>query len=122
MSAFWIRFMKEHRTLLLESAFLPEEPQNMYPLITASNGAEALSCVYARDRVVTLPEGVRHFYLANATRCSHTMLRTTADKNAHIVVRNCKGEITSEFDQCLSQTVLCIHTPVAGLVEITVEE
>ena len=76
----------------------------------------------ARDRVVTLPEGVRHFYLANATRCGYTMLRTTADKKAHIVVRNCKGEITAELDQCLSQTVLCINTPVAGLVEITVEE
>ena len=90
----------------------------MYPVITARDGDEAVSCVYARDRVVTLPAGVHHFYLANATRCDYVMLRATTDTTAHVVVRNCLGEIVAEFDQCMGQAVLCIDTPVAGLVEI----
>lgn len=76
MSAFWIDFMKQHRKLLLESEFIPEEPQSMYPLITVRDGAEGLSCVYARDRIVTIPQGVTHFYIANATRCEMVWIRS----------------------------------------------
>ena len=122
MSAFWIGFMKEHRKLLQESRFIPEEPQNMYPLITVIDGNEALSSVSVRDRVVTIPEGVKHFYLANATRCDYTMLRAMTDTTAHVVVRDCMGEIVAEFDRRIDQGVICIDTPVAGLVEFTVEQ
>ena len=122
MSAFWIGFMKEHRKLLQESTFIPEEPQNMYPLITVIDGAEALSSVSVRDRVVTIPKGVHHFYLANATRCDYVMLRSAQDVNVHLVVRNCMGEITMETDRRLDAGVSCIDAPVAGLVEITVKK
>jgi alpha-galactosidase len=121
MSAFWIGFMKEHRKLLLESEFIPEEPQNMYPLITARNSTEALSCVYARDRVVTIPNGVRHFYIANATRCDYVLLRSHTEQNARVTVRNCMGEIVSSHLLPLCQGITCIETPTAGLVECVIE-
>ena len=121
MSAFWINFMKDHRKLLQESAFVPEEPQNMYPLITVYDDHEALSCVYARDRIVPLPAGVGHFYVANATRCNYVLLRATAEVSAHISVRNCMGEVVASFDKRLDRGIASIDTPVAGLVEFTIE-
>ena len=113
--------MKEHRKLLLESKFIPEEPQNMYPLITVQDGSEALSCVYARDRVVTIPNGARHFYITNATRCDYVLLRSHTEQNAHVTVRNCMGEIVSSHLLPLCQGITCIETPMAGLLECVIE-
>ena len=121
MSAFWIGFMKEHRKLLLESKFIPEEPQNMYPLITVQHDTEALSCVYARDRVVTIPEGVRHFYVANATRCDYVLLRSHVKRNMRITVRNCMGERLSQRNLHAEQGINCIDVPVAGILECKIE-
>ena len=121
MSAFWIGFMKAHRRLLLESKFIPEEPQNMYPLITVQDGTEALSCVYARDRVVTIPDGVRHFYVANATRCDYVLLRSHVKRDMRITVRNCMGERLSQRNLHAEQGINCIDVPVAGLLECVME-
>ena len=122
MSEFWIDFMKRHQKLLLESQFIPEEPQNMYPLITVRDNNEALSCVYARDRVVTIPNGINHFYIANATRCAYVMLRGIENTDVHIVQRNCMGDIVSESDLRFDREVICIDATVAGLIECVIKE
>lgn len=120
MSAFWIDFMKKHRTLLQESEFIPYEPQNLYPVITARRGSEELTAVYVRDRILTVSEGAKHFYLANATRCGTVWLRSPAAITARVTVRDCTGEVISEQTVSFDNHVTELHVPCAGLAECTV--
>lgn len=121
MSRFWIDFMKKNQKLLQESEFIPYEPQNLYPVITVRNGSEELTGVYARDRILTISDGAKHFYFANATRNGEVWVKSNTPINARVVVRNCMGDIISKEKAFFGPAVISIKVPTAGLIECFAE-
>ena len=118
MSRFWISFMKEHIDLLQTGAFIPTEPQSLYPVITAKNERDVLTAVYVRNKIAEFVPCPGSFYLVNATPQPAICLKTENDVVRNLRVYNCMGDIVSEKQITLQKGLHMLEIPLSGMAEL----
>lgn len=119
MSRFWLDFAQNHIDTLQKGAFIPREPQYLYPVIEAHGESEAIVGVYARSKIVELP-AKDSVYLINATKDAHLVLDLSAPLDARAVVWNTLGEIVREEALQLGAGLHRIEVPRSGMMRIDI--
>ena len=119
MSRFWLDFAQKHVDTLQKGAFIPHEPHYLYPVIEARGADEAIVGVYARNKVVQMPEKEK-VYLINATKDAHLVVELAAPLDAKAVVWNTMGEIVREEELHLGVGIHKIAVPCSGMIGINI--
>jgi alpha-galactosidase len=79
MIAFWTRYWKANRDVLLRGRFVPSLPGSVYPMLLAHRDGKAIAAAYA-DAVVVLPPGpFEAIDLVNAKASGSVVLVVTDD-------------------------------------------
>lgn len=118
MVKFWLGFAREHRRVLQESEFLPQEPQFLYPVIIARDEKTEITGVYAGNKIVS-PSLDRHCCLINATREARLFLSLPEAAEVQLTVRDCMGALLREERKTLAKGITELEVPRSGLLELT---
>ncbi len=119
MVTYWLKFAKDNRKLLLESEFIPYEPNYLYPVIKACDDKEEILGVYADNKVVHPELDKSRTRIINATKKAVLYLSVDRECAVKLVATDCRGNITSEENVTLHKGVTEIAVPRSGLLEIT---
>lgn len=119
MLAFWLRFAKENRKVLLESEFIPYEPHFLYPVIKAQDEDTAIIGVYAGHKLVDIDAGRAHIKLINATKENRLCLNLSEACTAEMTIRDTTGRLVRRETVALGAGLAMIDVPRSGLAEMT---
>lgn len=119
MVTFWLDFAKENRKLLLESDFIPYEPNYLYPVIKACNELEEVIGVYAVNKVIYPNLNKDRIRIINATKKRELYLSVDKDYSVNAVTIDCMGKVVSKENIMLKRGIVEISVPRSGLLEIT---
>lgn len=119
MVTFWLDFAKENRKLLLESDFIPYEPNYLYPVIKACNDLEEVIGVYAVNKVIHPNLNKDRIRIINATKKRELYLSVDKDYSVNTVTIDCMGKVVSKENIMLKKGIVEILVPRSGLLEIT---
>lgn len=116
--AYWLEFMREHRSVLLDAPLEVEAPHNLYPLVKAEKDNQAIIALYDGGRLIDLPES-GDIILLNATHDARMALLDAHKRTFRMETRDCLGRIVGESSIDLSALSL-ISVPPCGSVHLTV--
>ncbi|BBI31507.1 glycoside hydrolase family 36 protein [Cohnella abietis] len=118
MLAFWLRFWKEHRDVLLEGRLEPEHPEMLFPLVKASKEKQTLIAFYTRS-IVSLEQDDISYTIVNGTLYESMVIDVRAELGERTLrIQNCMGVIVSESKRQLGKGLHEIAVPPAGLFSI----
>lgn len=118
MTKFWLDFARENERVLLHSAFIPMEPQFMYPVIKAQDESTAIIGVYALNKIVDI-DGIRQqVKLINATKADKLYLHFGSTYEAHMIIRNTMGNVVRTENVTFQPGIAAVSVPCSGLVEL----
>lgn len=112
MSKFWLSFMKEHKSLLLDVPVASYEPHMQYTWAKTVKDDECAIAVYSTDKCVK-PDDVKTIYIANGTCADRVVVDITGEYNVRVY--NCMGVIVCDEVRKL-ENISSINTPTGGLV------
>ncbi|MGG1516454.1 glycoside hydrolase family 36 protein [Paenibacillus oryzisoli] len=120
MTAFWLAFWNEHRSVLLDGRLEPHNPELLYPLVLASSMDKVIAAVYYRT-VVTfdrdLPETI---ILVNGTRNDGVILELDRDGGSWTLeIKDCMGNVVEQSLYHMKQGVHSLPVPPAGIATLT---
>ena len=118
MTRFWLDFARKNEDALLHGAFIPQEPQFMYPVIRAQNAQTAIIGIYANDKIVDVDAACPHLKLINATPKEAIYLRFSAPCNGYLTVRNAMGDTVRTECMTFQMGVTAVSVPRSGLAEL----
>ncbi|MFC1659995.1 glycoside hydrolase family 36 protein [Gemmatimonadota bacterium] len=119
MVAFWTRYWKQNRGILMRGAFIPSSPGHVYPVLMAHRDGRAIAGVYS-DAVVRLPEGVFEAVdLVNAKGTESLVLELPRPLgDVEVVVFDTRGREVGRYARTLEAGAHAFRAPPSGLVEI----
>ena len=117
MVCFWIRFMKEHLSLLQKAPIHALYPQMLYPLVWTAEGGEAVYALYAAGLAIQPEEGLSRILIVNANHGGEILLRLREPGTFRVTVQDCRGRLVSSEDREL-QGLCAIGVPAGGLVTL----
>ena len=115
MSVFWLNFLKEHKSLLLEGRLEAYEPHLLYTWAKATLGNKCAVGVYAIDKCVQ-PDTVDTIYIANG--CSGNRILAELSGTYRVRVLDCLGHEISCTQQVF-EGITPIPVPSGGLAILT---
>lgn len=118
MIRFWTRFIREKKDVLQEGRLMPAEPQNLYPVITAAKGEEAVTAVYSANRRIFLQKEYSRHTLINGVKQNTLILDVEKEGGYHIRCKDCMGNVLYEEDKWLERGLVEMPVTPSGLIEI----
>lgn len=115
MSVFWLRFLKEHKALLLEGRLEAYEPHLLYTWAKSTLGSECAVGVYAIDKCVR-PDDVDTVYIANG--CAGERVLVEMEGEYSIRIFDCRGREVSCRTQAFDG-IATLPIPSGGLAVLT---
>jgi alpha-galactosidase len=115
MSVFWLRFLKEHKALLLEGRLEAYEPHLLYTWAKSTLGSECAVGVYAIDKCVR-PDDVDTVYIANG--CAGERVLVEMEGEYSIRIFDCRGREVSCRTQAFDG-IAALPIPSGGLAVLT---
>jgi alpha-galactosidase len=119
MAAFWIKYWKENKDVLMDGVFIPHNPAALYPLITAHDGDKIIAAVY-NDIVFRVEQkGLNAVDIVNARGGTEVIAQWMHDFGpARVIVYDCLGHIQDEYDMDINKGLRKFAVPPSGLVSI----
>ncbi len=115
----WIKFMKTHRDLLLHSNLIPEEPQHLYPIVTAENESQAVIAAYAAGRVLTVKDEWKQVFILNGVEVEYLYFRVEVPGRYSLRTVDCHGDAEMlEYRVFRAGELAEYAVPIGGLLEI----
>ncbi len=118
MAAFWLGFAIENRRLLLESQFIPLEPNYLYPVIQAQDEREAIIGVYATNKIIDINTVLERIQIINATKAAHVYLRFSECAQVFITSYDVLGREVLSESKYTDAGILKLCVPCSGLLVI----
>ena len=115
MTAFWMKFMREHRNLLQVSQIRPMEPENLYPEISVWDGKDTVIAHYSKGRVVNLTEEHETLYYVHAVKEDDVVIRNCDGRAYRYQILNCMGEEV-ERGEIAASAMRAAGKPTAGML------
>jgi alpha-galactosidase len=119
MVAFWTRYWKENRDVLMRGVFIPSTPGNVYPVLMAHKEGKVVAALYA-DAVAILPdEGFEAIDLVNAKASEGVVMdlpRNLGDME--FVVSDTRGRELDRGTRNLTPGVHRFSVPPSGLIRL----
>lgn len=114
MLAYHLRFMSEHREVLLHSMFQPLYPEQNYPLIWAHGVVESIGVLYGCGQVVELPVCAPRCQVFNATGLEMLYVSSGTLRQGRVV--DCLGNDVGEVS--LDAGLARVNVPLSGSLVI----
>lgn len=121
MIVFWTKFLTEKEEILQEGNLYPMEPQNLYPVVTAARGNEAITAVYGAGRKVVLAKEYSRHTFVNGVKDKELLVEVEKAGQYHVLERDCMGEIRREEMLELSKGIHALSITPSGMLEINGE-
>ena len=115
MSVFWLNFLKEHKTLLLEGKLEAFEPHLVYTWAKSTYGNECAVGVYAIDKCVK-PDAVDTIYIANGCAGERVLAELTGTYRVRVL--DCRGREVSRCQQTFNG-ITALSVPSGGLAVLS---
>lgn len=115
MTAFWLKFARENQAVLQLSTLIPYEPQYLYPVITACDAQEEITCVYADNKVIEPNLNMRRSQLINASWQPRLALRLRREASARVSTYDCMGQLVGVEERAFIAGIHEIAVPRSGL-------
>lgn len=109
MLKFWIKFWKEHKETLLHGSFLPENPENSYPIVKALGNGENIIAVYEPGKSIDIPAEAETYLINGSHSCKITV---ELEKNAEVTFYNVYGE--KNKTEMISSGLSSLKIPQSG--------
>lgn len=111
---FWLDFFREQRGVLLDGRFMPEQPENLYPVVRAERDGRSVIAVYAGRQLIALDDGTREAYLLNASNDALLAVQSGTAFTARLF--SCTGEPAGT--QELPAGCCALRVPVGGMARL----
>ncbi|MGB8452876.1 MAG: hypothetical protein WCD89_11170 [Anaerocolumna sp.] len=118
MIRFWTTFAKENSEILQHGKLMPQEPQNLYPVITAQKDGAAVTAVYSSNRVVPVSGKNHKTILINGVKQLEIIIRTEKEAVFHLKQRDCRGRVIYEKTERLESGFHNLDITESGLLEL----
>lgn len=120
MLGFWLSFWRSNRDVILDGNFLPENPDQNYPLISAINADKQLIAVYASQKIVAIKGKMRkNVVIVNANHGNRIVLQLEEAAGIKTIeVLDCKGKLVNTQKKELGKGLQLIEVPASGLIKI----
>lgn len=113
---YWTEFMNAHTDLLQCAPIYAEDPQLLYPVVSAQKDGRAAIACYASNRVLNLPDA-DEILLFNATCCDHLVVCDDRVRTWTLTVRNCCGDVV-RTEVIHPDGFAKLSIPVSGMAEL----
>lgn len=120
MVRFWLDFAVRYRHVLLESEFIPMEPQFMYPVIRAQDTHTSITAVYGLNKIVRLDASHASVKLINASHAPKLFIQLDEPMRAQVKISNTCVEVISEQRLVLQPDIVALDIPCSGLAELEI--
>ena len=117
MLAFYLKFWRDHRDVLLDGALRPLHPESNYPVVIAETAAKRVIAVY-EDAVAPLGKPLPEMHIVNATRNARVAVETTEPFAGKVTIFDCTGKKLSRRSITWSAGIRALPIPPAGLATI----
>jgi alpha-galactosidase len=120
MLAFYLKFWREQRDVLLDGAFMPEDPGALYPVVQASTKTKHLAACY-NGRLIDLKGNMpEEIFVINGTFHEELVINFAEDPGARTLqIWDCEGELLQELEMDLYAEPYMIAVPPAGVLKLT---
>ncbi|MFF2018266.1 glycoside hydrolase family 36 protein [Paenibacillus sp. NPDC058177] len=116
MLRFWLAFSRDHGDVLLRGELSPQQPELLYPLVTARKDDTQIIAIYA-DVIVPVEQDFTQLFIVNGTYSERVVIRSTLSPARYeIQVKDCCGQIISSEIAEMGRGLLEVAVPKAGLV------
>lgn len=115
MLQFWLTFMKEKHSLLLDSQIQPKEPENLYPEVCAEYDAEKIVVHYSMGRLVDLTDAPERLYYVHAAKSEELCFRCSTSDTFLYEVKNCRGQLLGQ-GKISGVSAFFLSVPTSGMV------
>ncbi len=120
MLRFWLGFWREHRAILMDGMLDAAHPEALYPIITASDDATAITVVYQDIVARPVEQMLKQWIVVNATPNERVVVELgTAYGRCRVEVQDCSGTLVRSASINFGKGLHHIDVPSAGLVTIT---
>lgn len=118
MLRFWLTFSREQGDVLLRGKLIPQQPELLYPLVTARKDDRQVIAIYT-DVVVPVDQDFSQLFIVNGTYSERVILRNTLSPARYALeVKDCCGRTVSNQRRELNQGLLEVAVPKAGLISL----
>ena len=115
MLSFWLSFARGNQKILQQSGFVPAEPQNLYPIITAGSKEEEIIGVYADNKVLHPDWRKKKIQLINATWQPKLIIYAQENTVLTLNTYDCMGQAVYNGEYTVSAGLHEIGVPRSGL-------
>ena len=119
MLKFYLNFWREHRDVLLDGEFLPEEPGMLYPVVQAKNREKLVAACYS-GRFVDIRGSVPDTVLVvNGTMNEELLINFQEDPGAcTVTIWDCEGTELQSMEVDFYAEPYMIAVPPAGVLQL----
>jgi alpha-galactosidase len=119
MLRFWLAFSREHGDVLLRGELTPQQPELLYPLVTARKDDTQIIAIYA-DVIVPVEQDFTQLFIVNGTYSQQVVIRSSVSLASYEVqIKDCRGQLISTQTIEMGKGLLEVEVPRAGLVSFT---
>jgi len=120
MLNFYLNFWRQHRDVLLDGKFMPEDPGALYPVVQAENRAKRIAVCYSGRFVDLAGDCPETLLVVNGTLNEELTINFREDPGARILkIFSCTGELMQELEMDFYAEPYLIVIPPAGVLQLT---
>lgn len=120
MIRFYLGFWREHRDVLMGGTLAPQHPEQLYPVVLASNKAKLLAAVYG-DAAVRLPAAVPGLLIVVNGTCRNRVTLELGEGlgERDVTVVSCTGKRVDAGRRVFGPGFQSLDIPAAGVALLT---
>jgi alpha-galactosidase len=116
---FWLRYMRENRTLLMHGELTPYSPQHLYPVVNCSLENRQLIVQYADDQLLKISRDHDMIDVINGTLTKGVVLDIPQDYGRSMIsIYDCSGMLVETKPLVTVNPISRLNVPPAGLLRI----
>ena len=120
MTAFWLGFWRERRELLTRGRLRAGRPDELYPLVTASDAERVVAILHSAQHLVPLDlRALREAAVVNATDADRVVLDLSHHADVRLTVSDACGRTVRTENTRLALGPISVAVPPSGLCLIT---
>jgi alpha-galactosidase len=118
MIRYWFKYWNNNRDILLDSKFVPGNPQGNFPIITAYDDKKQITTLY--DDIIVKIEGksIQNLDLINAKGSQLIALDLSESWDGNVNILDCEGKLILSQSVHLKPGINRLEAPLSGMIQL----
>lgn len=118
MLKFWMQYWRANRKFLLDEGFFPNDPEALYPIVSAGNNEKMITAIYNDVFVENdFDKAPKNIDIVNARKDTNVVVLNTKNYGKYTYeIYNCKGDIAESGNVELKKGAHLFTVPPSGLL------